>query len=171
MSLANLMRREDQRGRAVREMIGEIDSYDPKSHTAKVKFDTDLDNQGQPRISGWLPMRVASAGANGHMVFGPTPGDQVVVHYSESDQEGGVISHFVHNDVHQPPQVESGEFKMIAHNASVFIDKNSAVTVDDGGGAKINCDGKGNITITCKTLTVNASGKVAINGKPVDVNG
>lgn len=160
MSLANLMRREDQRGRSVREMVGEIDSYDPASHTAKVKFDTDLDNQGNPRISGWLPMRTAAAGANGHMVFGPTPGDQVVVHYPESDQEGGVISHFVHNDVHQPPKVESGELNITAHGATVFIDKNSNVSITTSG----------NITIKGAQIEITASSSFKINGNNVDIN-
>jgi uncharacterized protein involved in type VI secretion and phage assembly len=155
------MRREDQRGRWVREMVGEIDSYDPKSHTAKVKFDTDLDNQGNPRISGWLPHRVTSAGANGSMVFGPTPGDQVVVHYAEGDQEGGVISHFVHNDVHKPPKVESGEFNLTSHSAVVFIDKNSNVSITTSG----------NITMQANQISLTASGQFTINGNKVDING
>jgi len=97
-------------------MIGLVDSYNPNDHSVKVKFLTDPDDFGQPKISGWIPMGTQGASESGvSFVIGPNIGDQVVVDYAEDDAESGHVSHVLHNVIDTPPNVASGQ-AIMQHN-------------------------------------------------------
>lgn len=115
----NLIRSEIARfqTRHSRKMVGYIDSYNPAEHTAKVKFPTELDGNGNARITGWIPFEAQAGGAGASWIIGPTVGDQCTVDYLEGDVESGVISGFLHNTVDTPPNAESGQ-AVLRHTAS-----------------------------------------------------
>src|SRR6202041_634685 len=99
-------------------MIGLIDGYNPADHTVKVKLLTDLDDNGQAKLTGWIPIGTQGASENGvSFVVGPNVGDQVVIDYAEGDAETGHVSHFLHNTIDQPPNVASGA-AVLQHNQS-----------------------------------------------------
>jgi len=150
--LVNLIRREVERGllRRAREAVGIVDSYDPNEHAVKVKLDTDLDDDGNPRISGWLPLRTNSASKSGiSFVVGPQPGDQVHVSYLEGDPENGIATGFNHNDVDRPPNVASGA-AVLQHNTSgnyLTLDTDGALHfLHKSTGNYVKVDKNGNIT-------------------------
>lgn len=118
-ALLNLIRREIERfqTRTNHETAGYIDSYNPNDHTAKVKFPTELDADGNPRITGWLPFKVAAGGAGSSWVIAPTVGDQCTVGYLEGSSESGTINGFLHNVKDTPPTVQSGE-GMLRHTST-----------------------------------------------------
>ncbi|HYA07477.1 MAG TPA: phage baseplate assembly protein V [Xanthobacteraceae bacterium] len=107
----NIIRREIARfqTRHNRKMVGFIDSYNPNDHTAKVKFPTELDVDGNPRITGWMPFQAQAGGAGASWVIGPAIGDQCTVEHLEGDSEAGVITGFLHNTVDTPPNAASGQ--------------------------------------------------------------
>jgi uncharacterized protein involved in type VI secretion and phage assembly len=112
IDLLNIIRREVQRfwlAAYQRKMVGYVDSYNPSDHTVKVKFPTELDSSGNPKISGWLPHAVTAGGAGASWVVGPQVGDQCVVEHLEGDPEAGHVTGYLHNTTDTPPNVASGE--------------------------------------------------------------
>ena len=151
MGIDNLSRREVGRAdsRQTRSMVGIVDSYDPNEHAVKVKFLTDVDDNGQPRISGWLRIRPMSAGAGSSLVVGPSVGDQCVVEHHEGDSEGGHVVGFLHNDVDRPPTVQSGELLYTQKTgAQIHVDANGVTSVKGAGGSTTVHDASGHITHT-----------------------
>jgi hypothetical protein len=61
--LINLIWREISRAAMARpkRQIGLIDSYNNNDPTCKVKLFTDLDDDGQPKITGWIPFGMQGA--------------------------------------------------------------------------------------------------------------
>lgn len=101
-----------------KEMVGYIDSYNKKDHTAKVKFPTELDSDGKPRISGWMPVGVGAGSMKGiSWVIGPQVGDQCTVGYLEGDSEAPYIKGFLHNVTDTPPSADSGQ-AVLQHNTT-----------------------------------------------------
>lgn len=121
-------------------------------------------------------------------------GDQVIVRYQEGDIESGKIVLRVHSDQDKPPRVEAGEmvfwtkFKQDdspgpdaaadgqsgSKGQKIFFKKDGSISVEDGNGATILFDGKGNIIHTCKDYTQKISGNhtVTIDGdKSVTISG
>lgn len=146
---------------------GTVTSWDPKTHMAKVML------QPHGVESGWLPAHTMAAGGGyGHMT-GLMEGEQVEVTYQEGEFEAGAITARVHSTPDAPPELQSGEQLMLTPFKNfVKLDKNGAVTITDKSGkASIVLDGSGNITIKAATLTHDTTGKHAINGSPVDING
>jgi uncharacterized protein involved in type VI secretion and phage assembly len=161
-----------------------VTSYDPKLHLAKVTF------QPEGQESGWLPIETGHIGNGYGIATGLTPGDgqstgdQVVVRYQEGDFESGKIVQRVHSDEEKPPTVQSGETVIWNKFQKSGGGKNSATggqggtgqqlyfkndgsaTLTDGNGATWLFDGAGNATLTCKNLTVKASGNrsIAVGG-------
>jgi len=156
--LASLMRREASRNSVAvaKEHVGTVDSYDATNHAVKVSFGTELDDNGQPRISGWIPLRTQSGGANSSWVIGPTPGDQAVVSYLEGDPESGHVTGFIHNDVDKPPVVQSGEAHLKTKAATIHIDASGNVTITASGDINM-ATGK---TVTITGATINLVGNV-----------
>ncbi len=108
-------------------------------------------------------------------------GDQVIVRYQEGDFESGKIVQRVHSDQDTPPQAKSGEiiiwtrFQQSGGGApdsgeggqggtgqQIALKNDGSLTLTDGNGATIQLDGNGNVTVTCKQFTVNASSDVKL---------
>lgn len=132
-----------------------VSSYDPDTYLAKVVFMPD----GQE--SGWLPIETGHIGNGFGIAIGLTPGDgkttgdQVIVRYQEGDIESGKIVQRVHSDKEKPPRVESGEMVQWHEKGSkIFFRKDGSLTIEDGKGATIVLDGKGNLSDKMKNHTV-----------------
>jgi hypothetical protein len=110
-------------------------------------------------------------------------GDQVIVRFQEGDFEGGKIVQRVHSDQDKPPEVQSGEMLFWAKfqksggpkpdsadggqggtGQQIYFKNDGSLTMTDGNGATIKCDGKGNVIIDCKTFTVVAQNDAGIKG-------
>lgn len=134
-----------------REMVGFIDSYKDSDHTAKVKYPTELDPDGNPRITGWLPFKVAAGGASASWVIAPAIGDQCTVAHLGGDSEAGTITGFLHNIVDTPPNVKEGE-GVLRHTKT-------------GNTFKLNADGSFQTThkATGNYVKVDADGNISAN--------
>jgi len=148
MSFMNLANRESGRQHAGRVMTGEVDSWDPSTHSAKVRIPTEVDGDGNPRISGWSPKLEPSGGANGSDATGLSPGDLVVVAYLENDPEVPVVLGALHNDKDRPPGVQSGERRIAAFGAVISIDKDGRLTMSGAGGSSTVHNPDGSIVHT-----------------------
>lgn len=157
--IENLIRREISRAwaRFNHEMVGYIDSYKPQDHTAKVKFPTELDAQGNPRISGWLPFKATAGSKTGiSWVIGPQIGDQCTVSHLEGDSESGVITGFLHNVTDTPPSAASGQAILQHNTTGNFFTINtdgSMQYVHKATGNYVKVDASGNITANIKSGT------------------
>jgi uncharacterized protein involved in type VI secretion and phage assembly len=172
------------------EKHGLVTSYDPKLHLAKVMF------QPQGQESGWIPIETGHIGAGYGIATGLQPGDgkstgdQVVVRFQEGDVEAGKIVQRVHSDNDKPPEVQSGESMIYTRfqksdggsnsaqgaqggtGQQIYFKNDGSLTLTDGNGATIVCDGNGNVKITCKNLQIDASGTItAIAGANIGLKG
>lgn len=149
--ILNLVRGEIERyqSRHNRKMVGLIDSYNAADHTAKVKFPTELDANGNPRITGWIPIQTQSAGAGTSWVFGPVVGDQCTVEYLEGDSESGHVTGFLHNTTDTPPSAASGQ-AILRHtgtgNYFTLDTDGSFKTLHKSSGNYVKVDASGNMT-------------------------
>lgn len=134
--------------------------------------------------SGMKGQQKGDSGQSGDDAQGAT-GDQVIVRYQEGDIESGKIVQRVHSDKDKPPKVESGEmvfwtvFKKDSDagpdsaeegqqgstGQKIYFKKDGSVSWEDGNGATIVMDGKGNITHTCKNYTQNINGDHTVTVK------
>jgi phage baseplate assembly protein gpV len=160
-----------------------VTSYDPKNHLAKVTF------MPEGQESGWLPIETGHIG-NGYGIAtglqpgdGKTTGDQVIVRMQEGDFESGKIVQRVHSDQDMPPEVQSGETVIWTRfqksdggpnsaqggqggtGQKVYFKNDGSLTWTDGNGATLVADGQGNVTVTCKKMTVNASDDISITSQ------
>jgi len=192
-SLRNLIRGEISRfqSRHNKEMVGFIDSYNPQDHTAKVKYPTELDVNGNPRITGWLPFKTQSGGAGSSWVLGPSVGDQCATSHLEGHSESGMITGFLHNTVDTPPLAQSGEailrhtptgnFTKMAQDGSftIFHKATGNTFVMQPSGAFVTTAGNVTHTVNSSGVTIVAggvtlavsSGGVAIQGGTLSHNG
>lgn len=152
------------------EKHGLVTSYDPDKYLAKVTF------QPEGQESGWLPIETGHIGNGFGIAVGLTPGDgkesgdQVIVRYQEGDVESGKIVQRVHSDKEKPPKVESGEMvQWHEKGAKIFFKKDGSITIEDGKGATIKLDGKGNIANDSKTYTVVGTDVGIKGGQNVEV--
>jgi hypothetical protein len=159
IDLGNLVRMEIARafGARPRRMVGLVDGYNSQDHTVKVKLLTDLDDNGQPKITGWIPFGTNGASEQGiSFCIGPNVGDQVVIDHAEGDAEASHVSHVLHNTVDTPPNVASGQ-AMLQHNPT-----GNYFTINTDGsmqhfhkstGNYVKVDKNGNITANIKSGT------------------
>lgn len=108
-------------------------------------------------------------------------GDQVIVRYQEGDFESGKIVQRVHSDQDTPPETQSGEISIFTKfqrsgaqapdgadggqggtGQRIYLAKDGSLSLTDGNGATITMDGNGNIVVTCKKFTVNASSDIKL---------
>jgi len=88
--LLDLIRREAER--AVRKFapghrFGIVSNYNPAGPSVRVNFLDDLDENGQPTLSPWMPIIEPSAGAGSGDIAAPQLGSQaVVIHFGYGDQ-------------------------------------------------------------------------------------
>lgn len=165
------------------ERHGLVTSYNPKTYLAKVKF------QPEGQESGWVPIETGHIGQGYGIAVGLQPGDgkatgdQVIVRYQEGDIESGKIVQRVHSDNDVPPTVQSGEMVIWTrfqksnggpnsaqgaqggNGQQIYLKNDGTITITDGNGATLVMDGNGNIVVTCKKYTINASDDVTINTK------
>lgn len=157
-AILNIIRREIERfqTRTNHEMVGYIDSYNDADHTAKVKFPTELDAKGNPRITGWIPFKVAAGGQGASWVIAPAIGDQATVGYLEASSEAGTITGFLHNVKDTPPNAKSGE-AVLRHTKTGNMFKLNAdgsfQTTHSATGNYVKLDKDGNITANIKSGT------------------
>ena len=152
MDIIDLIHREIHADRAnsAKTMIGFVDSYDPAAHAVKVKYPTELDVNGNPKISGWIPISTQGGSNLGSSwVIGPSIGDQALVNHIDGDPDSGHVSGFLHNVVDRPPNAPSGS-GILKHNPSGYT------LQFDGGGMVVTCGSS--------TFTFNASGATAVIG-------
>ena len=103
--LRNFIHHEIERHLADRKSkrVGLVTSYDPKTHSAKVK----LQPSGQE--TGWIPIARQHMGNGWGLAIGLTPGDgdttgdQVEVTHHDGDLDAGRITGMYHSDQDQPP--------------------------------------------------------------------
>jgi len=165
------------------EKHGLVTSYDPKKHLAKVTF------QPSGQESGWLPIETGHIGEGFGIAVGLTPGDgktsgdQVVIRYHGNDVESGKIVQRVHSDNQKPPEVQSGEMVLWTKfqksgggkesadggiggdGQKIYLKKDGTITFTDGNGATLVMDGKGNININCKNMTVTVDEAITTKSK------
>lgn len=151
---------------------GKATAWDPDTHMVKMML------KPENVESGWVPVHTMSAGSGyGHMTGimtgdGMTTGEQLEMTHQEGEFEAGAVAARAHSTQATPPKLESGEQLFLApFKQFIKLAKDGSISITDAGGASIVLDGKGNITLKAKTLTHNVSGKHAINGSPVDING
>src|SRR5213593_2356232 len=108
--LVNIIHREIDRalsGRYTRRS-GLVTSYDPKTHSAKVKLKPD------DVETGWIPIHAHHVGNGWGIIVGLTPGDgkktgdQVEIDFAEGDLEQPRVTNRVHSDEDKPPEVKAG---------------------------------------------------------------
>jgi hypothetical protein len=137
--LRNLVRQEVARlvsGTRRHGRVGLISSYDPKTHSAKVK----LMPGGQE--TGWLTIGATGASTSSGFISGPQVDDQVRVDFLEGDLETGIISQGVFSDKNPPPNVPSGEMHLFQKSVSTAIlDNNGHITLTPH--ALVNLGGTG----------------------------
>ena len=155
----NMMLRTIERWWAGRysEKHGNVTSYDPKLHLAKVMF------QPQGQESGWLPIETGHIGEGYGIATGLTPGDgkstgdQVIVRYQESDVESGKIVQRVHSDKETPPTAQSGEMIIYTSGKKIVISDHK------GKDAVMTIDGNSNITVNITNHTTTATANVVVS--------
>lgn len=171
--LLNTVRREVARllSLQARDRIGIVDSYDPKSHSAKVRYQPDNS------LSGWLPVGSAMSGNGYGVFFAPTPGDQVQVSFHDAVHEVGIIGMRLFSTADQPLDVPAGEMWAIHQSGSGWKFHNdgtgelittSDLSVTVGGDLTGTVSGDANLDVS-GTLTTSAdqwnhTGDVAITG-------
>lgn len=198
--LLDIVRREVSRqvSRPQRELTGVVTSYDPKTHSIKMKMQPDQDVE-----SGWIPVRTMQSGNDFGFHMPPAIGDPVSIAFHEDDREAGTMMAAFFTDKHKPVQVQAGEFKYVqATKTFIYFDKDGNVTIqgmntsdgqgggqdnskqtvilgkdgsvtatDKSGNAKVFLDGSGNIVTSCQKFTINASSEIDLNCTKVVING
>lgn len=166
---------------------------DPQGeHRIKVKLPALKDDQG----ALWARVARPEAGADRGLVFWPEPGDEVVLGFLDGDPRHAVVLGALHSSANPPPAAVGGPSEENTKRAIVskagtliaFDDDKVTVSVETPGGAKIlvdddaksitiadhngntiTMDDKGIALKSASDFTIDASGKVAIKGKTVDI--
>jgi hypothetical protein len=106
-AIHNVVRREVQKVMAMYKFTsaGEVDSWDPDKHVAKIKL------KPSGTITGWLPVGGGiGAGKGRGFAHGLTKGDQVAVTFYDGSLLNGIITHRFWSDKDKPlKDVKSGE--------------------------------------------------------------
>lgn len=159
--LLNLIRREISIALTLRgtTRIGLVQSYDPATHSARVAY------QPEGVQSGWLPVGTARAGSGAGICFAPNVGDQVLVHFLESDHDSGVIGLRLYSTQDVPPNVPAGQMWIVDDaGSSIKLTNDGNISIEASGdltvqAAQINL--AGNLSLTG---TLSATGDVTANG-------
>lgn len=162
-SFLNIIKREALR--AVRSIvrndeIGVFDSYDPNTHSVKVKF------QPYGHLSGWIPLSNAHVGAGFGVAIGPVAGTQFIIGFRNGAKSVPYIKGMMFSDNQKAPTVESGEIKLQNQQGTqVFIDKNNNLTHTHSTGSSIQLAADGTATVTAQGATLLVKGgKIYANG-------
>jgi phage baseplate assembly protein gpV len=147
--LLNLIRREIAREvprRIKPPRHGVVSAYNPNTAAVKVSFHEDLDQQGNPKQTGWIPWHVQSAGNGWTMMCAPVMGMQVAVHFAGGDGNSAYATGAIHSTAQPPPPggVPEGEFWML-HKSGTFLKFNTAGEIESGAGT---WNHTGNLTVS-----------------------
>lgn len=114
-----------------------VTSYDPKTYSAKVKFEPHDPNDENNAESGWIPIQAMATGAGFGIYSAPNIGDPVEVGFQEGDHMTARIQQRHVSEEHQPPEgVEAGEHHMV-HGSGAVIRMKKDGTVFLGGAGTV----------------------------------
>lgn len=138
--LLNIIRREVHRtvqALVQRPRNGVVTSWDPKTHSAKVRLEPDGVE------TGWIPVGNHHAGNGYGTLIGLEVGEQVEIGFQEGDISSPRITGRLHSDEDKPPEVQSGEM-LFKHKSgsTVFFDKDGNVHIKSKGNVFINGSGE-----------------------------
>lgn len=122
--------------------------------------------------------KVPIATPHGGMVSAPQVNDLVLISYVGGDPNRPIIIGRLYDDQHRPPVHKADEWRVESPpgGSSIAIDAEGSVVIKAGtktvltmmkdgnvtvdGGEDLKLDVKGNVKLTCKDCTVNASGSI-----------
>ncbi|WP_420104883.1 phage baseplate assembly protein V [Herbaspirillum huttiense] len=148
-ALANAMRLQAQLAgnTEAKPRKGIISSYNPNTHSVKVRIQPNDDE------TGWLSLAAAAVGNDWGVIFAPSIGDQVDVHFEEGNANSGFVCSRFFDDQDRPMAVPSGEFWMV-HKTGSFQKFTS-----DG---KVSINGQAEIDMSAPTIMIQATGNVNV---------
>ncbi|WP_284076247.1 phage baseplate assembly protein V [Herbaspirillum aquaticum] len=131
---------------------GIVSSYNPDTYSVKVRIQPDNDE------TGWLSLAAAAVGNDWGVIFAPSIGDQVDVHFEEGNANSGFVCSRFFDDQDRPMAVLSGEFWMV-HKTGSFLKFTS-----DG---KISVNGAAEIDVTTPVVNIVASGAANVTAPQI----
>lgn len=171
----DVMRREAQRvmGDKAFVRIGEISSYDPNRYQAKCLVYPEMHE------TGWLTIGTKLVGSGYGMLIGPTQGDLVLIHFVDGDYNMGIIGDSFFTATMPPPTgIQSGEVLILHSSGSYFkipvsgdIDLSTVASMNITVQGNLTANVSGNATVTCPTVSIDASTDVTITSPTVTVDG
>ncbi|MBW9334599.1 baseplate assembly protein [Herbaspirillum sp. RU 5E] len=133
---------------------GIVSSYNPDTYSVKVRIQPDNDE------TGWLSLAAAAVGNDWGVIFAPSIGDQVDVHFEEGNANSGFVCSRFFDDQDRPMAVPSGEFWMV-HKTGSFLKFTS-----DG---KISVNGAAEIDVTSPVVNIVASGAANVTAPQINL--
>jgi len=144
--------------------IGEVSSYDPKTHAIK------LTRQPEGIETGFMPHHALHVGNGWGVMVGAQVGDQYVLGHVNGDVEVPFVAARIFSDKDKPPQVKAGEI-LFQHEKTnkVFFDQDGNLNIVGSAGAKqvvtlakdgsVTVGDSGGATIVLKTGTILSTDK------------
>ncbi|MGI9777424.1 phage baseplate assembly protein V, partial [Pseudomonas aeruginosa] len=129
-------------------------SYNPNTHSVKVRLQPENDE------TGWLSLAAAAVGNDWGVIFAPSIGDQVDVHFEEGNANSGFVCSRFFDDQDRPMAVPSGEFWMV-HKTGSFLKFTS-----DG---KISVNGAAEIDVTTPVVNIVATGAANVTAPQINL--
>lgn len=133
---------------------GIVSSYNANTHSVKVRIQPNDDE------TGWLSLAAAAVGNGWGIIFAPSIGDQVDVHFEEGSAESGFVCSRFFDDQDRPMAVPSGEFWMV-HKTGSFLK-----FTNDG---KILVNGAAEIDVTTPVVNIVATGSANITAPQINL--
>lgn len=155
-ALANAMRLQAamERSTDAKTRKGIVSSYNPNTYSVKVRI------QPENVETGWLSLAAAAVGNDWGVIFAPSIGDQVDVHFEEGNANSGFVCSRFFDDQDRPMAVPSGEFWMV-HKTGSFLKFTS-----DG---KISVNGAAEIDVTTPVVNIVASGAANVTAPQINL--
>jgi hypothetical protein len=176
-ALVNLIHREILRvqHRSTRRTPGVVDSYDKETHSVKVKLMPDSIDDGQPVVTGWLPLHPLQTGNKAGWHSPPNIKDHGWIEFHDDDREAGHFQVATFNDKFPPDKtVEAGELKYIhpGTQTQIYFDKNGNITIRgqntsnaNGGNNNNGAGGGTNQDNSKQTIVLKSDGSITIQDK------
>jgi len=155
-ALANAMRLQAamERSTEAKPRKGIVSSYNANTYSVKVRI------QPENVETGWLSLAAAAVGNDWGVIFAPSIGDQVDVHFEEGNANSGFVCSRFFDDQDRPMAVPSGEFWMV-HKTGSFLKFTS-----DG---KISVNGAAEIDVTTPVVNIVASGAANVTAPQINL--